>query len=150
MGEGTALRRRRNRQSRAIFADMAARGQASIHADALHVFNTTQWPRTDLVTLPKDMKLAGEQVADAEGRPVPTQRVPRRADRRSWLRTCPRFAQAFSLAARPGESRWQLPGACFNWYSVQRFVISESGLGPHLGAAADRVVHPTCWSRRSR
>ena len=65
-----------DKQSRAILAEaLAARGQASTQGDAVDVFNTTQWPRTDLVTLPKDMKLAGEQVADAEGRPVPTQRL---------------------------------------------------------------------------
>jgi hypothetical protein len=65
-----------DQESRALLAGgLAARGQVSTQSDAVDGFNTTQWLRTDLVTLPKEMKLAGEQVADAEGRPVPTQRL---------------------------------------------------------------------------
>ena len=65
-----------DRQSRAILAGaLSARGDMPTQVDTVDVFNTTQWPRTDLVALPKDMKLAGERAADADGRPVPTQRL---------------------------------------------------------------------------
>lgn len=42
---------------------------------ALWVFNTCSWPRTDLVTVPPAWSLPGEVVKDAHGKHVPTQRL---------------------------------------------------------------------------
>lgn len=65
-----------DRQSRALLADaLATRGAAPTSVEAIDVFNTTQWARTDLASLPKNLQLAGGQVADASGRFVPTQRL---------------------------------------------------------------------------
>lgn len=50
---------------------LAARGAAV--DDAVDVFNTASWPRTDLVTLPKGTK--GDRVNDDGGQPVPSQRL---------------------------------------------------------------------------
>ena len=53
----------------------AQRGPAPETVTAVDVFNTASWPRTDLVTLPKEMKLAGDRVKDARGQLVPSQRL---------------------------------------------------------------------------
>jgi len=37
------------------------------------VFNTCSWPRTDLVTIPKDWKLQGLSIIDSDGERVPSQ-----------------------------------------------------------------------------
>jgi alpha-mannosidase len=39
------------------------------------VFNTHSWPRTDVVTLPRDFPTPGDRVVDDQGRPVPSQRL---------------------------------------------------------------------------
>lgn len=43
--------------------------------EAAQVFNTSSWPRTDLVTIPADWKLAGDRVEDGSGKPVASQRL---------------------------------------------------------------------------
>jgi alpha-mannosidase len=42
---------------------------------ALDVFNTSSWPRTDLVTVPADLSAAGDKVVDETGAPVASQRL---------------------------------------------------------------------------
>ena len=42
---------------------------------AIDVFNTLSWPRTELVTLSKELSADGDRVADEAGRPVPSQRL---------------------------------------------------------------------------
>lgn len=42
---------------------------------AIDLFNTTSWPRTELVMLPKDFTPAGDRVTDQAGRPVASQRL---------------------------------------------------------------------------
>lgn len=44
-------------------------------AAVVDVFNTCSWTRTDLVVLPREMKLAGDAVAAPDGKPVPSQRL---------------------------------------------------------------------------
>ena len=44
-------------------------------AKAIDVFNTTSWPRTELVTVPKSLSLGGDLVRDDKGRRVPSQRL---------------------------------------------------------------------------
>jgi hypothetical protein len=63
-------------QTKKLLADaLATRGPAPEIANAIDVFNTASWPRTDLVTLPKAMKLAGEVVKNDGGEVVPSQRL---------------------------------------------------------------------------
>lgn len=44
-------------------------------ASTIDVFNTTSWARTDLVTIARELSAAGDQVTDADGRPVASQRL---------------------------------------------------------------------------
>ncbi len=39
------------------------------------VFNTLSWPRTELVTLPKELSTAGDRVLDDAGKAIPSQRL---------------------------------------------------------------------------
>ncbi len=41
----------------------------------IDVFNTCSWPRTDLVVLPKEMKVDGDMVTDSDGRRAMSQRL---------------------------------------------------------------------------
>ena len=64
------------KETEKLLADaLATRGPASEIANAIDVFNTASWPRTDLVTLPKTMKLAGDTVKTDHGQIVPSQRL---------------------------------------------------------------------------
>ena len=49
--------------------------QAGAKVTTLLVFNTNNWPRTDLVVLPKTAQVAGDVVLGADGKPVPSQRL---------------------------------------------------------------------------
>lgn len=63
-------------QSRRLLAGaLEERAAAAKRVTAVHVFNTSSWPRTDLVVLPREWGLPGEQVRDPEGKPVPSQRL---------------------------------------------------------------------------
>lgn len=44
-------------------------------ADAVDVFNTTSWPRTQVVTVSKTLSSAGDRVCDVHGAPVASQRL---------------------------------------------------------------------------
>lgn len=41
----------------------------------IDVFNTSSWTRTELVSLPRNWSLARDRVEDADGKPVPSQRL---------------------------------------------------------------------------
>jgi hypothetical protein len=61
-------------QSRQLLAAaLQARGEPSENVTAIDVYNTSSWPRTDLVILRKTMQLPGERVEDSAGRAVPSQ-----------------------------------------------------------------------------
>jgi hypothetical protein len=65
-----------NSQSRRLLR--AALPAAEVAGDgvmAIEVYNTSSWPRTDLVILPSDVRVTGEAVKDADGRPVRSQRL---------------------------------------------------------------------------
>jgi alpha-mannosidase len=61
-----------DKESRALL-EQALGGTVSATTSAVDVFNTASWPRTDLVTLPKETK--GDLVKDERGQPVPSQRL---------------------------------------------------------------------------
>ena len=50
-------------------------GEQSADAAAVDVYNTSSWPRTELVVLSKEQSTAGDRVLDTEGQPVPSQRL---------------------------------------------------------------------------
>jgi len=64
-----------DQQSRKLLAAAMAKPQAAPNDAAVDVFNTLSWPRTELVTLPKELSAAGDGVADDTGRSVPSQRL---------------------------------------------------------------------------
>ncbi len=54
---------------------LAERRGVSNAVAAVDVFNTSSWPRSDLVLLPRDLELRGESVRDAAGKALPSQRL---------------------------------------------------------------------------
>jgi hypothetical protein len=57
-------------------SDIAVPGDGHTPADSgVDVFNTSSWPRTDLVTLTKGQSVAGDRVVDAKGKVAPSQRL---------------------------------------------------------------------------
>jgi alpha-mannosidase len=56
-----------------VAAALATRGDPI--PDAVDVFNTSSWNRTDLVTVSKELSGAGDRVEEAGGAPVPSQRM---------------------------------------------------------------------------
>ena len=66
-------------QSRALLADVFAKRAAEPAAEAatesVDVFNTSSWPRTDLVVLSADLSDAGDVVTESGGQAVPSQRL---------------------------------------------------------------------------
>ncbi len=49
--------------------------QSDTTVEVLDIFNTNSWPRTDLVQISGNIKLAGGFVRDEQGNPVPSQRL---------------------------------------------------------------------------
>jgi alpha-mannosidase len=56
-------------------AVLAGHRSKSKKVSAIDVFNTCSWPRTDLVILPKDLRLSGDMIKDEDGRLVLSQRL---------------------------------------------------------------------------
>ncbi len=54
---------------------LAGHRSAAKKVTAMDVFNTCSWTRTDLLILPKDMKVDGDVVKDSEGQSVKSQRL---------------------------------------------------------------------------
>jgi alpha-mannosidase len=63
-----------DKQSQALLRE-ALEGAGQPAASAIDVFNTSSWPRTDLVVLSKELSAAGDAVTGPDGRPVPSQRL---------------------------------------------------------------------------
>ena len=64
-----------DKQSRKLLAAALGQRTAAKAASAVDVFNTTSWPRTDLVIVSKGLSEAGDAVRDAAGQAVPSQRL---------------------------------------------------------------------------
>jgi alpha-mannosidase len=62
-----------DRQSRQLLEQVLGGSEAP--GQAVDVFNTCSWERTDLVTLPPDLSAAGDRVLDEKGQTVPAQRL---------------------------------------------------------------------------
>ncbi len=63
-----------NRES-ADLINSATADRGTAVANQFDVFNTSSWPRTEVVTLSRDESSAGDAVTDAAGRRVPSQRL---------------------------------------------------------------------------
>ncbi|HNS20890.1 MAG TPA: polysaccharide lyase family protein [Sedimentisphaerales bacterium] len=59
-----------DKQSRELLAAAVSAG-----GEAVDVFNTLSWHRTELVTLSRDLSAAGDRVLDESGKAVPSQRL---------------------------------------------------------------------------
>lgn len=91
---------------------IAAAPQPATTSAAFDVYNTSSWPRTDLVILPAAQSAPGDRVEDAKGQPVPSQRltsgelavlaenVPALGAKRLFVREGAAFARG-SAVARP-------------------------------------------------
>ncbi|MBX3744714.1 MAG: hypothetical protein KF833_05345 [Verrucomicrobiae bacterium] len=62
-------------QSRDLLQRALALGPGGGEIQAVDLFNTTSWPRTELVILPRDFCEGRDRVLDERGRPVPSQRL---------------------------------------------------------------------------
>lgn len=63
-------------RSRALIDNAFAAANVETATNAqIDVFNTTSWPRTELVVVPKELSAAGDQVTDNHSRPVDSQRL---------------------------------------------------------------------------
>ena len=78
---------------------LAMRGEVGTHA--FDVYNTTSWPRTDLVVVPAGLSAGGDRVLDAAGRPVASQRLAT-AELAVLVKALPPFA-ARRFRIRPGR-----------------------------------------------
>ncbi len=64
-----------DRQSQKLLADALARRNTGQPTGGVDVFNTSSWPRTDLVLLSREASAAGDLVTAPDGTPVPSQRL---------------------------------------------------------------------------
>ena len=66
-----------DKQSRELQAHAQELGEATDIqlSNSVDIFNTASWPRAELVTLSRELSVAGDRVLDDRGRPVPSQRM---------------------------------------------------------------------------
>lgn len=62
-------------QSRDLLSRALAQSAGPAQSAAVDIFNTTSWPRTELVVVPKFLSEGKDRVADESGRPVASQRL---------------------------------------------------------------------------
>ena len=89
-----------DRQAQALLQEsLAGRRASQGPVAAIDVLNTTSWPRTDLVQVPREMAVVGDAVRTVDGQAVPSQRL---ADGSLavWVENVPAFgAKRLLLAA---------------------------------------------------
>jgi hypothetical protein len=62
-------------ESKELLAAVLARRRNGKISGAVDVLNTSAWPRTDLVTLSKELSVAGDVVTGPDGQVIPSQRL---------------------------------------------------------------------------
>ncbi len=62
-------------QRRPAVGQALAQGDGSAVPDAIDLVNTASWARSALVTLPKFLSEGKDRVVEADGQPVPSQRL---------------------------------------------------------------------------
>ena len=88
-----------DKQSMSLLAEMLHSGSASGDAfgpasiGQIDVHNSVSWPRSELVVLNREMSVAGDQVKDGNGRPVPSQRLST-GELAFWADRVPAFGSA--------------------------------------------------------
>ncbi|HLP18369.1 MAG TPA: glycoside hydrolase family 38 C-terminal domain-containing protein, partial [Bacteroidota bacterium] len=55
--------------------EKAAVSTADTTARQIDIYNTTSWTRTEVVTIPAELSLAGDRIVDMQNNPVPSQRL---------------------------------------------------------------------------
>ena len=71
---------------------------------AVDIYNLNSWPRAELVLLPRELTLAGDYATDADGKPVPTQRLASR-ELALWVGELPPFSgRRYFLAREPAAA----------------------------------------------
>ncbi len=78
-------------QSRDLLSHALSLTPGGASQDAIDIFNTCSWPRTELVMLPKYLTMGRDRAADDAGAPVPTQRL-RSGELVLWARDVPPLA----------------------------------------------------------
>jgi alpha-mannosidase len=78
-------------QSRDLLSHALSLTPGGASLDAIDIFNTCSWPRTELVMLPKYLTMGRERADDDAGAPVPTQRL-RSGELVLWARDVPPLA----------------------------------------------------------
>lgn len=64
------------RQSRELLERaLPKHGTAASASESIDIYNSTSWPRTELVIIPKALSAAGDRVSGEQGEPVPAQRL---------------------------------------------------------------------------
>ncbi|MCB0551137.1 MAG: hypothetical protein KDD19_26440 [Phaeodactylibacter sp.] len=71
--QGFAMNASRQAQALTAEAATASLGITARPVDAFMAFNTTSWPRTELVKLPAEWKVRGRYIVGADGKEVPSQ-----------------------------------------------------------------------------
>ena len=106
-----------NLQSRQLLGEAAQVGggfQPARAASEVDLFNTTSWPRSELVLIPHELSSAGNFVTDEQGRPVPAQRLASR-ELAVWIRDLPPFSgRRYTLTKEgkaPADARVSATGA---------------------------------------
>jgi alpha-mannosidase len=65
-----------DRASRKLLSEaLSAAKTTALPQNAVDVYNTSSWPRTDVVFLAPELSDAGDRIVDAEGKPVASQRL---------------------------------------------------------------------------
>ncbi len=90
-------------ESRDLLSRASSLAPGDPERDAIDVFNTSSWPRTEVVALPKYLTEAGDRVTDDSGRPVPSQRL-RSGELAIWARDIPALA-ARRFHVSPGAAQ---------------------------------------------
>jgi len=65
-----------DRQTRELLDSVLANhSKSGLDENAIDVFNTTSWPRTELVIVPRELSRTGDRVTNERGKAIPSQRL---------------------------------------------------------------------------
>ncbi len=88
-------------QSRDLLSRALAAASGSAAQNAVAVYNTCSWPRSEVVVLPKFLSEGGDRAIDDSGAPVATQRL-RSGELALWARDVPAFdSRRFRIVSGP-------------------------------------------------
>jgi len=114
-----------NLQTRELLVEALAQhggaAEAPVASPDIDVFNTSSWPRTDLVIVHRGISEQGDRVLDDRGRPVPSQRLA--SGELAFLATDvpPLAGRRYALAA--GAAHRELLGASVNGLTLDNGLL---------------------------